>query len=53
MQNNDWTIRPLNEEHLNYAVGDVEILYRIYTTLKKIKSFRKIDWVDEEFTNSR
>lgn len=52
MQNTDWTIRPLTEEHLNYAVGDVEILYRIYTTLQeKLKALGREDWVDEEFTN--
>lgn len=52
MQNTDWTVRPLTEQHLNYAVGDVEILYKIYESLQeKLESLGRKEWVGEEFVN--
>ena len=45
----DWTLRPINENQLNYALNDVYYLRKIYFKLeKKLKSKNRFDWALEE-----
>ncbi len=45
----DWTIRPLTEEQLEYAIGDVTYLREVYLTLlEKLKNTDRLSWAIEE-----
>lgn len=45
-QMDDWQVRPLTQEQLNYAALDVFYLYQIYPmTLEKLKKKGKLEWM--------
>ncbi len=45
----DWTLRPINQNQLNYALNDVYYLRKIYFKLEqKLKSKNRFDWALEE-----
>lgn len=45
----DWSLRPLSDKQLNYALGDVTHLCDIYLHLKDVLEKRKrTDWVKQE-----
>ena len=45
----DWTLRPINENQLNYALNDVYYLRKLYFKLEqKLKSKNRFDWALEE-----
>ena len=47
----DWSIRPLNQEQLDYAVDDVRHLVTIYHQLtQRLHKLGRDDWVSEECT---
>lgn len=46
----DWSIRPLPEDWLNYAALDVELLIELRNEIEKLLiEKKKIDWAHEEF----
>ncbi len=45
----DWTLRPISQNQLNYALNDVHYLRKIYFKIKeKLKSKNRFDWALEE-----
>ncbi len=45
----DWTLRPISQNQLNYALNDVYYLRKIYFKMKqKLKSKNRFDWALEE-----
>jgi ribonuclease D len=45
----DWARRPLSDKQLDYALGDVTHLRKVYLTLKaEIDKADRMSWVDEE-----
>ncbi len=45
----DWTLRPINQDQLNYALNDVYYLRKIYFKLEqKLKNKNRFDWALEE-----
>ncbi len=45
----DWTLRPINQNQLNYALNDVYYLRKLYFKIKqKLTSRNRFDWVLEE-----
>ncbi len=45
----DWSRRPLSEEQLNYALGDVTHLRPIYEALRaRIEETDRLHWIEEE-----
>ena len=45
----DWSLRPLNETQLEYALADVTHLVHIYEHLRqKLKDLKREHWADEE-----
>ncbi len=45
----DWSIRPLDEKQLQYALRDVTFLFNCYEYLvKKLKEKNRITWIKEE-----
>lgn len=45
----DWTRRPLTERQLQYAIGDVTHLRKVYEVLYgQLEKSGRIDWLDEE-----
>ena len=47
----DWTIRPLSQRQLDYALADVTHLRIIYEKLAaKMEKSGRVDWLDEEMT---
>lgn len=48
-QYTDWSVRPLSEKQITYALGDVTYLRDIYLTLSaQLKEQNRISWVYEE-----
>ena len=48
-QYNDWTLRPISQNQLNYALNDVYYLRKIYFKIKdKLKIKNRFDWAIEE-----
>ena len=46
----DWSLRPLNQEWINYAALDVELLIELRTEIAKIlEANGKLDWAYSEF----
>ncbi len=46
----DWSIRPLPEDWLNYAALDVELLIELRNEIEKLLiEKKKLDWAQEEF----
>ena len=45
----NWTLRPISQNQLNYALNDVHYLRKIYFRIKeKLKSKNRFDWALEE-----
>ena len=45
----DWSLRPISEQQLNYALNDVHYLRKIYFKIKhKLKSKHRYHWAQEE-----
>ncbi|RJF86937.1 ribonuclease D [Oleomonas cavernae] len=45
----DWSRRPLTDRQLQYAIGDVTFLRKVYDTLyAELEKSGRIDWLDEE-----
>ena len=45
----DWSLRPLKKKHLEYAIGDVTYLSKIYRFLsKQIVKKKRSNWIKEE-----
>ena len=45
----DWTLRPISQNQLNYALNDVYYLRKIYFKLEqKLKSKNRFDWALED-----
>ena len=45
----DWSIRPLSEKQLKYALDDVTYLYELYPKmLKEIEKQERMAWIEEE-----
>ena len=51
-QDTDWSIRPLSQQQLDYAIADVTYLRDVYTylSLELIKRNR-VSWIEEELQN--
>ena len=48
-QNTDWTLRPLSDRQLGYALGDVTHLCKVYESLlDELERTGRADWVHEE-----
>lgn len=48
----DWTKRPLSKQQIEYALGDVTHLYKIYPRLLSILEDKgRISWAEEEINN--
>ena len=46
----DWSVRPLSESQLSYAIEDVRYLPKLYTSLKStLESKGRLQWLDSEF----
>jgi ribonuclease D len=51
LQRANWSLRPLSDEALNYAIGDVAYLVELRDGLmKKLVELDRLDWVKEECT---
>lgn len=49
LQRSDWSWRPVSEEALEYAVGDVEYLFRLHDKLEsQLASLGRMEWMAEE-----
>lgn len=49
LQRSDWSRRPVPMEALEYAVGDVEFLFRLHDKLEnQLASLGRGEWMDEE-----
>jgi ribonuclease D len=47
----DWSRRPLSEQQLNYALGDVTHLAQVFIKLKaRLERQKRLEWVSEEMT---
>lgn len=50
MQHTDWTIRPLEDRQIEYALKDATLLCKIYIILKeKLEKINRLSWLEEEF----
>ena len=50
LQRADWTVRPLSDEALHYAIDDVLHLQDLRDALlKRLEELGRADWVEEEF----
>lgn len=50
MQHTDWTIRPLQDSQIEYALKDATLLCEIYIILKqKLEKMNRLSWLEEEF----
>jgi len=51
LQRANWSLRPLSDEALNYAIADVAHLISLRDGLtNKLEELGRMDWVNEEFT---
>ena len=49
LQNDDWRIRPLSENHLDYALSDVIYLLPLYQRLyDRLEKNNRLDWIKDE-----
>lgn len=50
MQRTDWTIRPLNERQIEYALKDATLLREVYFKLiDLLKQENRLNWLEQEF----
>ena len=51
-QDTDWSVRPLTQKQLDYAIADVTHLRDVYTHLSlKLEKRNRVSWIEEEIQN--